>query len=233
MPPVRSLERIAQVLAAVCFVLLSVMAGRPFFTNASRPPRGIADPQIALQMARNPAEIDAVFADVPSPDREVMRLKQYVDFAFIGTYALLAVVLSEILAHRSKAARIIALLAIVAAFFDVRENSIILRIIETPLASTTQAMVDMLHTTSVTKWVFTLSAVAMLSAYWLTTRRWFMRVIGGGELAGALIAAAGLKENALLPWAAAIMAFGILLNAATLKFLSHESFTSNSIPRSV
>jgi hypothetical protein len=233
MPPVRSLRRIAQTLAAVCLVLLVVMAGRPFFTNASRPARGIGDPQIALQMAKNANEIDAIFADVPSPDREAMRIKQYIDFAFIGAYSLLAVVLSEILARTSKAGRLVGLFAIVGALFDARENSIILRIIDTPLASTTQAMIGALHSASVSKWAFTLAAVATLSLYWLTNPRWFMRVIGGVELAGALLAGAGLRENALLPWAAALMATGILLNAATLKFLTHESFTPDPIPRSV
>jgi len=230
---VRSLRRTAYALAAVCLILLIVMAGRPYFTNASRPPRGIGDPQIALQMARNTAEIDAILADVPSPDREVMRIKQHIDFAFIAAYALLALTLGEILARRSKSGRLVGVLALLGAAFDARENSIILRIVDAPLVSTTQAMIDALHTASIVKWAFTAAAVATLSLFWLTTPRWFMRAIGGVELAGALLAAAGLRENALLPSAAALMATGILLNAATLKFLPHESSTSDPVPRPV
>ena len=233
MRPVRSLRRAAQVLAAMCLILLVVMAGHPYFTNASRPPRGIGDPHIALQMSRNIAELDAIFADVPSPDREVMRIKQQIDFAFIAAYGFLALTLGEVLAGRSKAGRLVGLLALVGAAFDARENSIILRLVDTPLASTTQASIEALHSASVGKWVFTAAAVAVLSLYWLATPRWFMRAIGGMELAGALLAAAGLRENAWLPSSAALMAFGILLNAATLKFLPHESPTRNPVPRSV
>lgn len=233
MPRVLSLERTAQALAVVCFVLLTVMAGRPYFTNASRPVRGIADPQIALQMARNAAEVDAILSDVPSPDRVAMRIKQYIDFAFIGTYALLAIVLSEILARNSKAAKLVALFAILSAVFDARESSLALRMIDTPLASTTQGMVDALRTASLTKWALTSVAVAIIGLYWLAAGRWFMRSIGTLELAGALLAAAGLFANTLLPWAAIFLATGVLLNAATLKFLTHEPPTPDPIPRSV
>jgi hypothetical protein len=70
-------------------VFLVVLAGRPSFTNASLPVRGVADPVVALQMARDVADVEAIMGDAPSADREVMRVKQYVDFALITGYLAL------------------------------------------------------------------------------------------------------------------------------------------------
>ena len=82
--------RLAQILAVLCFVILAVLAGKPHFTNASQPVRGIADPGIALQTVRSVSEVDDILSDTPSADREVMRIKQYIDFAFIAAYAALS-----------------------------------------------------------------------------------------------------------------------------------------------
>ena len=75
-------------------VFLVVLAGRPSFTNASLPVRGVADPVVALQMARSAGDVEAVLGDAPSPDREVMRVKQYVDFGLIAGYFGLALVIA-------------------------------------------------------------------------------------------------------------------------------------------
>src|SRR5258708_25627818 len=95
-------ERLAQILAALCLVIAAVMAGKPSFTNASQPVRGITDPGIALQTARNVEEVDDILSDAPSADREVMRLKQYIDFAFIATYAALSLVIAWALRRRMR-----------------------------------------------------------------------------------------------------------------------------------
>ena len=95
-----SAERAAQILAVLCLVILAVMAGKPSFTNASQPVRGIADPGIALQTARGIDEIDAILSDAPSADREIMRIKQYIDFAFIAAYAALSVVMARAMWRR-------------------------------------------------------------------------------------------------------------------------------------
>ena len=90
----RSPERAALALAVLCAVLLILVQGRPYFTTSSFPQRGIADPQVAMQMARSVPEIDAILGEAPSPDRVVMRMKQYIDFAFIAAYTALFVVMS-------------------------------------------------------------------------------------------------------------------------------------------
>src|SRR5437016_3589027 len=122
-------ERLAQILAVWCLVIIAVMAGKPAFTNASQPVRGITDPGIALQTARSVDEIDNILSDAPSADREVMRLKQYIDFAFIASYAALAVVMAWAMRRRMRCTALaLTTFTLIAATFDVLENRAILRL---------------------------------------------------------------------------------------------------------
>jgi hypothetical protein len=110
-------QLIAWALAAWCLVFLVVLAGRPSFTNASVPVRGVADPVVALQTARDAADVEAIMGDAPSADREVMRIKQYVDFALIAGYLALALVIAAALVrtrHR-RLALLIGGIAVLAA----------------------------------------------------------------------------------------------------------------------
>src|SRR5712691_13055416 len=80
------------------FVLLT---GKPSYTNASRPPRFNAD--LAMQFARDVDEVGLILGDAPSPDREVMRVKLFIDYGFIASYSALFVTLG-MLAARGPAA---------------------------------------------------------------------------------------------------------------------------------
>jgi ABC-type branched-subunit amino acid transport system permease subunit len=146
-------ERLAQILAALCLVIVAVMAGKPSFTNASQTVRGIADPGIALQTARNVDEIDAILSDAPSADREVMRLKQYIDFAFIATYAALSIVMAWALRRRLRwVALALVACTLAAAVFDVLENLEILRLLHLELSQTTPAAIQAIRAASFVKW---------------------------------------------------------------------------------
>src|SRR3984893_1797774 len=82
---VNSLQQLTLLLAMLTVASMVLLLGRPSFTNASRPPR-FSDPMLALQFARDVQDVDWILGDAPSPDREVMRVKQYVDFGFITCY---------------------------------------------------------------------------------------------------------------------------------------------------
>ena len=84
--PRDSLVRLAGALAVLCLVIAALVVGKPSFSNASLPVRGIDDPVIAIQSARSIVDVDYVLGNAPSPDREVMRIKQRLGFAFIGAY---------------------------------------------------------------------------------------------------------------------------------------------------
>ena len=137
-------------LAAACVALVIILNGKPEFTNASRPPRGIANPVVALQMARDVTEVDAILSEAPSPDREAMRIKQYLDFVFIPCYAALFIALAW--TFGSRAARLAGACGVAAAVADVFENIGILRVVNASLAQTSQAMIDAIRVPSLIKW---------------------------------------------------------------------------------
>jgi hypothetical protein len=233
MPRVRWPERTSLILAVLCLVSLILVDGRPYFTNASKPPRGILDPHVALQMARSVREVDAILSDVPSPDREVMRMKQYIDFAFIGSYAALFVVMSRALARMNRWGWLIGIFGVLAAMHDLRENFDILGLLDTPLSETTPQMISHLHLMSVGKWGFAAAAIAALGVFTWRSRRWYLKLIAGVDLAAAALILWGLVDNAWLVWAGLPLAAGMIANAATLKFLIHEPPTGNSISRAL
>src|SRR6185295_17198076 len=77
-------HRLVMLLAMLTVAAFILLLGRPSFTNASKPRFG--DPMLALQFARDVQDVDWILGDAPSPDREVMRVKQYADLGFITCY---------------------------------------------------------------------------------------------------------------------------------------------------
>gem|GEM_PF-2052123 len=214
-------QRIRWAAAAWCLVFLVVLAGRPSFTNASMPVRGVADPVVALQMARNTAEVEAVLGEAPSVDREIMRVKQYVDFALIAGYAALALLIAAALARSRyrRLALVMGGIAILAALADVLENLGTLRVVNLPLGQLKPVTLDALRLASITKWNLLLSANILLAVITIAGRRWYLRAAGILGLAGAVLTAAGLFYNAILVWGGFLMILALLLTAATLKQL--------------
>lgn len=217
-------ERLAQILAVLCLVILAVMAGRPSFTNASQPVRGIADPGIALQTVRGVDEIDAILSDAPSPDREVMRFKQYIDFAFIGTYAALSVVMAwAIWKRRRWIALGIVAFTLGAAACDVAENLAILRLLPLPLSETTHTATQAIRVPSLAKWSLVSCVLLMLAVLFAAARRWYLRALALLNGVTGILTGWGVLHNEWLPWAAALLSLGLILSAGTLKLLTHES----------
>lgn len=198
--------------SVACLVMIVMLRGAPEFSNASVPPRGIADPVVALQMARNAAEVDDILGAAPSPDREAMRIKQYLDFAFIASYGGLYIVLAMM--FRTSLARAAMLLGISAAGCDVFENLAILRIVNVPLSQTTQPTIDAIRHASEAKWILAFVATALFGALFWSQRRWGMRCIALLDLAAAAIGLYGIYDNAFLVWAGLPLAGGLLLMIA-------------------
>src|SRR6266849_878227 len=173
------LRRVTGCVAFLTAAMAVILSGKPGFSNASRPPRGIANPVVALEMARDVDEVDAILGEAPSPDREAMRVKQYIDFGFIACYATLYVLLSVLLGHdldvdasarvprsgdaarKSACATTLGVCGVAAAIFDAIENFAILRICDMRLSQTTQAMVDAIRRPSLAKWTLAFIAMAL------------------------------------------------------------------------
>jgi hypothetical protein len=223
--PPKTQQRIAWALAAWCLVFLVVLAGRPSFSNASLPVRGIADPVVALQMARNADDVEAIMGDAPSADREVMRIKQYVEFALIAGYLALALTIAMVLArtrHR-RLALVMGGVSVLAAIADVLEDVGTLRVVNLTLGQLTPVTLDALRLASISKWNLLLSANTLLATITIARKQWYLRAAGILSLAGALFTAGGLFYNSILVWGGLLMILGLLLTAVTLKELGTKT----------
>jgi hypothetical protein len=206
--PEPRVTRTAAALALACVALLVILNGKPEFSNASNPPRGIPNPVVALQMARSVDEVDDVLGEAPGADREAMRVKQYIDFGFIAAYTGLYVALAEM--FRTRLAMVAALCGIAAAIFDVIENFAILRIVDVPLRQTTQAMVDAIRHPSLAKWTLAFIATTLFAILFLGSKRIGMRAIGALNLASAALGFYGLYDNAFLIWSGIPLLAGLV-----------------------
>jgi len=229
----KPLERAAWILAALCIVIAAVAAGKPSFTNASRPVRGIEAPVIALETAVSVGEIDSILSETPSPDREVMRLKQYLTFAFALAYVLLFGLIAVAGPQLRAVGALIAIVALSAGVVEVFESRVILGIIDLKLADTTPSMLQTLRTLSLWKWSLQAASLLSIAALRSTARRWWPRIAGVIALIAAAIIFTGLFRNDLLALATPGLAVALAANAATLRFLNHEPASSNSISRSL
>ena len=187
------LDRSIGWVAVLNLALIAILSGRPHFSNASRPVRGISNPILAMEVVRNVSEVDTILSDAPSPDREAMRIKQYADFGFITTYAALYVLMSMLLIREGRAiATAAGILGVLAAVFDVIENLGILRLVDTSLSSTTQGMIDAIRYPSLIKWTLTSLALGLLGILALRTRRIGLRIVGALDAIAALLGLYGV-----------------------------------------
>src|SRR4051812_45790715 len=131
--PVKRLALRAAFLTLGCFGLL---AGPPFFSTASVPQRWSIDPGLEVQTVTDAEDLRLTLGDAPSQDRETMRIKVKIDFAFIASYVTLLVALGIVLARgggwRRVAGVIAAIFALAVGVFDVLENLAILDILDVP-----------------------------------------------------------------------------------------------------
>jgi hypothetical protein len=194
----RKLERRAGALAVLCLAMLALLAGKPSFTNASRPPRGISDPSIALEVVRSLDDVDFILGEAPSPDREVMRIKQYIDLGFIASLTALFLTLASMLLGQGNWGRIAGPAAMVCALatlvFDVIEKRAILRILDVSLLQTTPAMINAIRSAGAATWALAALTLALLSSLY---RR---NPVGLFLLATSAMELYGLRDNRYLMW---------------------------------
>jgi hypothetical protein len=192
------LDRTAAGFAVLALVMMALLAGKPSFTNASRPPRGISDPSIALEVVRSLGDVDLILGEAPSPDREVMRIKQYIDFGFIASLTGLFLTLAVKLMGQGRWGYLVGPAAMVCAIatagFDLVEKRAILRILDVPLVQTTPAMLHSIRSASAATWA--LAAVTLLLLASLFRRSpvgLFLVITAGMELYG-------LRDSRFLVW---------------------------------
>jgi hypothetical protein len=194
-----TLQRWAGLLAVLILAIIAILWGRPSFSNASRAVRGVTNPLLAMEVVRNVSEVDAILSDAPSPDREVMRIKEYAQFAFIGCYGSLLVALSLIVKPR-RIALAAAALGVIAAISGVIGTLAILRLIDVDLNHTTQAMIDGVRYPSLIEWTLASVSLGVLAVLLLRTPGRGVRIVAALAMAAALLGLLGLVDNRLLAW---------------------------------
>ncbi len=163
---VKRLAFIAGLLTIACWLLLM---GPPNFSTASVPQR-FSDPQLEVQTVQDVEDLRLTLGDSPSPDRETMRIKLRVDYAFIAAYVALLASLGVVQSRRGGWARsagvVAALAAVAAGVFDVLENLAIADILDVKIAGTTGPMLEAIRQPSRIKWsLAALSVVLVLLSH--------------------------------------------------------------------
>jgi len=160
------------------------------------------NPIVAIQVIQSLADVDDILNDAPSPDREVMRLKQYLDFGFIAAYTGLFLTLAYLLAGSPGWGRIAGIAAGIcalgAATFDVLEDLATLRILDVKLSATTSPMMNAIRSAAFAKWSLLAITLALLSTYFLRETSWARRPLGALLLLSAAFEAYGLANNVWL-----------------------------------
>lgn len=203
------------ILAVLNLAMIALISGQPFFTNASHAVRGITNPVLAMEVARNVEEVDLVLSDAPSPDREAMRIKQYADFGFIVAYAALYIAMARMFGSRLALAA--ATVGVIAAIFDVIENFAILRILDVDLAHTTRGLIDAIRYPSLIKWAWSSIALGLFGLLMMRTPKPGLKIAGAFAGIAALLGLCGLADNRLLQWFMAPM-LAVLVSLAVLFF---------------
>ena len=179
-------------------VALYLQLGPPRFTGPVNV-RGMRSPVLALELARSVGEVRQIVGDVPSENREAMARKQYLDFVFMAAYTAVFLCVSALLAAAgwSWLAAGSGILALATPILDVVENLAILRLMDTPLALTTPAMVDSVREPSELKWLCAFAAMAAQSLFFLRSGGRATKLAGVLFLASAVLGLAGLAYNAI------------------------------------
>lgn len=177
--PMKRAALLAAVATLACFALT---AGPPYFSTASVPQRW-GGAIMEVQTAREVEDLRLTLGDAPSQDRETMRIKTKIDFAFIASYVLLLVLLGVLVTRhggwRRAAGVAIAVCALAAGVFDVLENFAILDILDVRIAMTTDAMLADIRKPSTAKWsLIAVCAVLLVSHYVFRSNRRNTNVLG-------------------------------------------------------
>jgi hypothetical protein len=160
--PVKRVAVIAGMLLVTCWLLL---LGPPDFSTASAPQRW-PDPHLEVQTVRDVEDLRLTLNDAPSQDRETMRVKLRIDYAFIACYVTLLASLGVIGSRKGgwqrMAGVVAAITAIAAGVFDVLENLAISDVLDVKIAATTEVMLAAIRRPAAAKWSLVAVSVALV-----------------------------------------------------------------------
>lgn len=186
-------------------------------------PYGLQGRVLAMEFIQTPDQVKSILEQNDSRDpgnqhnRDVMRLEMRRDFIWIASYASLYLAVSLMLARRSNSwapyvATAAAVAGIAAAYFDVRENMGILRLL-TALDSNQladQQMVNEIHYAALIKWTLSFFALSLLALTFHGKNRW-SSLVWYGFSATALVGLIVLLHPPLFPVVVVPLLISLLL----------------------
>ena len=196
-------------------------------------PHGFRSPVLAIELARNTAEVRQIAGDLSDSSREAIRANIKADFVFIASYWSLLVLMSGLLGRGSGVrytwgAVIAAVCVTAGAAFDVAENLHILTLLDVQLRDTSAQMVEAVRSSSLAKWALIFIANGILSQLFVAGRSW-ITFVGALFLLSAMLGLIGLFHNPAIEWAFSVMAAGIV--AVSLLFtISPAKFLRRFLP---
>jgi hypothetical protein len=215
---------------ALLFILYSLWMGQ---MKASGLLSGYTSPVLALELAANGAEIDAVNRSEGGKATEFINQQLSRDFGFIVIYVVffscLALLLTELVADRSKYLKLSAIVfAVIAGIFDVIENVRMFKATSTPAGTATDSLANSIRYPSLVKWAL-LFVVCLVLGVTLSRRGGWLLVPGLAFLIAALLGLSGVTLNLLRPkfyWmfpgSIAVLGLGIICIAITFTFFPQK-----------
>ncbi len=199
METVLDASAIAAVVAVLLGILLKMVASQfqPVHPDGFR--QGFKTRGLAMELVRDPLDVELILGKENTWNREVMRQEQYVDFAFIASYWVLFLLTGLLLwGSHVPYAKLLAIVAVgcatVAAAFDIREDIFILKLTMADLVHPPKDLAGMIHScrhAAIWKWSLLFAAMLSLSPL-LWYGHWKMGPSFFFCAAGILLAVAGL-----------------------------------------
>ncbi len=218
---------------ALLFILYSLLMGQMKSSGLSA---GYTNPVLALELAANGAEIDAINRSEGGKATAFIRQQLFKDFGYIAIYvaffSCLALLLTELVSDWSKYLSLGAVVcALMAGTFDVIENFRMLKATSTPSGAATDSLANSIRYPSLAKWAL-LFIVCLLIGVTLSRRGGWFLIPGVTFLIAALLGFSGVTLNLLRPkfywmfpaslgfWAVAIICIAITFTLWPQKVLN-------------
>lgn len=185
---------------AILFILYSLWMGQ---MKASDLPAGYKNPVLALELAANGAEIEAINRSENGKATAFIKQQLLKDFGYIAVYVVffscLALLFIELVSDWTKYLNLAAVVcAVLAGVFDVFENRAMLNAISTPAGAATDSLANSIRYPSLAKWAL-LFIFCLLVGLTLSKLRGWLLIPGLAFLIAGLLGLSGVTLNLLRP----------------------------------
>jgi hypothetical protein len=208
---------------ALLFIFYSLWMGQ---MDAPGLPAGYTNPVLALELAGNGSEIDAINRFEDGRATQFIKKQLSKDFGYIAIYVVffscLALLLTEVASDWSKYLSLSAVVcAVMAGVFDVIEDFRMLKATSTPAGAATDSLANSIRYPSLAKWGLLFVFCLLVGLTLSRLRGWFL-IPGLAFLIAALLGLSGVTLNLLSPksyWmfsaSVRFLGFGIICIAIT------------------